>query len=161
MNLGGLYYQGERFEEARKYFEESKAAGLQTSNLYRNLGDAYRHLGLAGEAARYYQTARSMTEEEVIRNPRNAAFRVRLGLIAAFLGDAQRAGFELSQAIAMDPENPAVMREAAIGYEFLKQREKTLELLRNAPAQLLQELNHQPDVKELQQDPAFQRLQQK
>ena len=120
MNLGGLYYQWERFEEARKYFEESKAAGLQTSNLYRNLGDASRHLGLAGEAARYYQMARSMTEEEVIRNPRNAAFRVRLGLIAAFLGDAQRAGFELSQAIAMDPENPAVMREAAIGYEFLE-----------------------------------------
>ena len=61
----------------------------------------------------------------------------------------------------MDPENPAVMREAAIAYEFLKQREKSLELLRNAPVQLLQELNHQPDVKDLQQDPRFQQWLQK
>ena len=48
--------------------------------------------------------------------------------------------------------------EAAIAYETLKQRDKTLELLRNAPIATLQELNHQPDVKELQQDPRFQQL---
>ena len=55
----------------------------------------------------------------------------------------------------MDPENPAVMREAALGYEFVKQREKTLELLRNAPIQLLQELNHQPDVKDCSRTRGF------
>jgi hypothetical protein len=81
-----------------------------------------------------------------------------LGLLSAFLGEAQRAEFELSQAMAMEPENPAVMREAVIAYETLKQREKTLELLRNAPGPLLEELSHQPDVKELQQDQRFQKL---
>ena len=52
MNLGGVYYQEERFDEAAKYFEESKASGQRTSNLYRNLGDAYRHLGRSDDATR-------------------------------------------------------------------------------------------------------------
>ena len=153
--------RGRWFDEAARYFEESKTAGQLTSNLYRNLGDAYRHLRRAGDAAHAYEAARAMTEQEVIRNPRSAAFRVRLGLISAFLGEAQRAGFEVSQALAMDADNSAVLREAALAYETLHQRERTLELLRNAPAQLLQELNHQPDVKDLQQDFRFQRLLQK
>ena len=37
------------------------------------------------------------------------------------------------------------------------QREKTLDLLKNAPVPLLQELTHQPDVRELQQDSRFQK----
>ena len=158
MNLGGLYYQEERFAEAAKYFEDSLASGPPTSNSYRDLGDAYRHLARGGEAAEAYRAGRTLAEQQVARNPRNAGFRVRLGLFSAFLGEAGRAEFELSQALAMEPENPAVIREAAIAYETLRRREKTLELLKNAPAPLLQELSHQPDVKELQQDPRFQQL---
>ena len=158
MNLGGLYYQEERFEEAARYFQESVDFGQPTPTQYRDLGDAYRHLGRSADAAGAYRTGLAMTEKEVIRNPRDAGFRVGLGLLSAFLGEAQRAEFELSQAMAMEPENPAVMREAVIAYETLKQREKTLELLRNAPGPLLEELSHQPDVKELQQDQRFQKL---
>lgn len=158
MNLGGLYYQEERFEEAARYFRESIDSGPPASAQYRDLGDALRHLGRPAEAAEAYRKSLEIAEKDVTRNPRNGGFRVRLGLVCAFLGEDRRAEFELAQAIAMEPENPAVMREAAIAYEFLKEREKTLEILRNAPEPLIQELNHQPDVKELRQDPRFQKL---
>jgi hypothetical protein len=50
------------------------------------------------------------------------------------------------------------MREAAIMYEVLGQREETLVVLQRAPRRLLEELSRQPDVKDLRQDPRFQEL---
>ena len=50
------------------------------------------------------------------------------------------------------------MRQAAITYEGLQQRDKALAALRNAPLPMLQELNRHCDAKELQQDPRFQEL---
>ena len=47
------------------------------------------------------------------------------------------------------------MRQAAITYERLQQRDKALEALRNAPLPMLQELNRNPEAKELRQDPRF------
>ena len=51
-----------------------------------------------------------------------------------------------------------VLREAAITYEVLHQRDDTLRLLRNTPRRLVEELSHQPDVKDLQKDPRFQEI---
>ena len=92
------------------------------------------------------------------RNPRKADSRVLLALVSAFLGDSHRARFEASQALSLEPENAIVMREAAIMYEVLGQREETLLVLQRAPRRLLEELSRQPDVKELRQDPRFQEL---
>jgi tetratricopeptide (TPR) repeat protein len=158
MNTGGLYYAWERYADAASYFEQSIAAGTVSSPQYRDLGDAYRHLGRTAEAKQAYTKAMEIAEDEVTRNPRNAAFRMRLGVVAAFLGDVRRANFEVSQALGSEPGNAGVIREAVVAYETLHERDKSLEALRNAPAQLFEELNRFPDVKDLQQDPRFQEL---
>ena len=75
-----------------------------------------------------------------------------------YLGDARRANFEVSQALGSEPGNAGVIREAVVAYETLHERDKSLQALRNAPAQLFEELNRFPDVKDLQQDPRFQEL---
>ncbi len=158
VSLGGLYYLEERYSDAAHYFEQSLATGAKSAIQYRDLGDAYRHLGRAGDSAAAYRAGLALAEDDVARNPRDATARVRLGLLSAFLGDARRAGFEISQALATQPENPSIMRDAVTTYEVIGQREKTLEVLRNAPLQLLQELNRFPDVKDLQGDPRFAEL---
>ena len=61
----------------------------------------------------------------------------------------------------MEPDNASVKRYAVFTYEALRQREKTLEVLHDAPAHLLQELSRQPDLKDLRQDARFQELIQK
>ena len=76
----------------------------------------------------------------------------------ARLGDRDRAEFEIAQALQMAPEDGKVMRIAALTFEVLKQRSKTLKSLRNAPAGVLGELSRQPDLRELQQDPGFTEL---
>ena len=158
MNIGGLYYVQERYAEAAPFFEESVASGTPTAIRYRDLGDVYRHLGRNQEAEKAYRLARDAAQDELTSNPRQAYSRVMLALVSAFLGDGRRAQAEAAQALAMEPENAIVLREAAITYEVLHRRDDTLRVLRSAPKRLLEELNRQPDVKDLQKDPRFQEL---
>jgi tetratricopeptide (TPR) repeat protein len=158
LNIGAVYYAQERFDEARGYFERCLAIGPPTVIRYVNLGDAYRHLGRAPDAAVAYQRAMDLAEADVARDPRRALSRVFLGMVAAQLRDRRRAEAELLQSLALEPENATVIRQAAIGYEALGERDKTLALLSRAPTRLLAELSHQPDMKDLQQDQRFLQL---
>ncbi|MDQ2901635.1 MAG: tetratricopeptide repeat protein, partial [Acidobacteriota bacterium] len=157
-NIGALYYAEERFEDAARFYDRSLAIGAPSAMQYRNLGDADRHLGKPREAAEAYRQARKLAEEDITRNPRRAASHSLLGLVAAFLGDREHAEFEIAQALAIEPENRSVMRDAAIAYEALGQRSKTLAALAKAPRPLLEELNRQPDLKELRYDTSFRNL---
>lgn len=158
MNIGALYYAQEEYAKGLPFFEESVRTGPPSAMRFRDLGDVYRHLGRAPDASAAYNSARDMAQDEVTRNPRQANSRVLLALVSAFLGDRRRAESEASQALAIEPENAMVMREAVITYEFLKQREETMRILENAPRHLLEELAHDPDVKDLQRDSRFQGL---
>jgi serine/threonine-protein kinase len=158
MNIGGLYYAQERYKEALPFFEESISMGSPTAIRYRDLGDVYRHLERNEDAHKAYRSARDMAQEELTSDPRRAYSRIMLALVSAFLGDKIRAQAEAAQAVAMEPENAMVLREAVITYEVLHQRDDTLRLLRNTPGRLVEELSHQPDVKDLQKDPRFQEI---
>jgi eukaryotic-like serine/threonine-protein kinase len=157
-NIGVCHYAQERFEEALHYHARALAVGPPTPTRFSNLGDAYRHLGRADEAAGAYRKALDLAEAEVVRDPRSGLSRVLLGMIAAQLGDRRRADAEISQSLALEPDNATVMRQAAIGYEALGERERTLAVLSRAPVRTLEELSHQPDVKDLQQDRRFKDL---
>ena len=161
LNIGALYYVQERFQEAVQYFEASIAEGPATAIRYMDLGDGYRQLGRKQQALEAYRSGRKIVEEDVTRNPRKADARVHLGLISAELGDHSRAEFELAQALALEPENAMVMREAARAYEAMGQREKALDALSRAPSYTIQELARHPDVKALREDPRFQAMLQK
>lgn len=154
LNIGACSYAQERYEEALRYFQRCLVPGPDHI-LYANLGDAYRHLGREDEAAAAYRKGRDLAEAEVTRNPRDGESRAFLGMLTAQLRDRRRAEAELLQSVRLAPENATVIRQAAIAYEVLGQREKTLVLLATAPDALLEELAHQPDVKDLQNDRRF------
>ena len=156
-NLGGLYYQEERFGDAARYFEKSLNAEPSALR-YADLGDAYRHLGQSEAAATNYRRAQGMAESDVARNPREPFARARLARLCALLGEHGRAEFEIQQALGMGSSNARVLRGAVMTYETLAEREKTLQVLSNAPWSLLAELNSQPDMKDLQRDGQFQVL---
>jgi tetratricopeptide (TPR) repeat protein len=158
MNLGAFYYAQERFQEAATYFERVLAMGSASAVLYRDLGDAYRHLGKMRKASDTYRRGVDVAREDITRNPRRADSRALLALMFAFLGDRQNAEYEIEQALAMEPESRSVIRDSVTAYEAFGQREKSLAVLRRAPRQLLEELSRQPDVRDLQRDPRFQAL---
>jgi serine/threonine protein kinase/tetratricopeptide (TPR) repeat protein len=157
LNIGALYYEQERFTEALHFFQESAKQGPAQAILYRDLGDAYRHLSHPKEATDAYRMSRVKSQEEIVTNPHSAQSRVRLALVSARLGDAHQAECELSQALSSESGN-TVTADAVQVCEVLKQRDKSMEILQQAPRFLLDGLARQPDLKELRQDRRFQQL---
>lgn len=161
LNVGAFYYEEQKFEEALSYFQASLATGAPSALRYKDLGDAYRQLGRRAQSIDAYRNAIRLAEEQLAGNPRQALTRAFLAQASARLGNGDRAEFELRQALAMQPENAMVMREAALTYEILRQRENELGVLHDAPLQTLDELRRAPDAKGLRQDPRFENLVQK
>ena len=157
VNLGSLYYQEERFAEALGLFEKSAGSGPSPIS-YGDVGDAYLHLGRPQDAAKAYHTAQGLAESQVARNPREPFARAVLARLSALLGERRRAEFEIAQALSLNSGQTRVIRIAASTFEILGEREKTLQILGNAPRHLLDDLNRQPDMKDLQRDPQFQEL---
>jgi tetratricopeptide (TPR) repeat protein len=157
VNLGSLYYQEERFAEALRLFEKSVGTG-PTAISYGDVGDAYRHLGRPQDAAKAYDAAQGLAESQVARNPRDPFARAVLARLSALLGERRRAEFEIAQALSLNSGLTRVIRTAASTFEILGEREKTLQILGNAPWRVLDDLNRQPDMRDLQHDPQFQEL---
>ena len=86
VNLGSLYYQEERFEEAVRLFEKSLGSA-PNAIAYEDVGDAYRHLGRPQDAEKAYHTAQAMAESQVAQNPREPFTRAATG---SLVGAARR-----------------------------------------------------------------------
>jgi tetratricopeptide (TPR) repeat protein len=160
-NIGALYYAEERYSDALPYFEKSLSSGPPTVVRYMNLGDAFRHLNRSQDAVRAYGKARLLAEGDVALNPRRASARAFLGQSYAGLGDSSRAQSELTQALALEPENATVLRQAVIAYELLGMRARALTVLERAPAPLVTELSKHPDCQSLAHDSRFAELMQR
>ena len=156
MNSGAFYYQLERYSDAARMFEESLGAGPPSTIGYTDLGDALFHLGRRNAAREAYRRAAALAENELSRDPRRADTRALLAICSARLGDGRRAEYELTQALALEPESAVVMRDAVLAYEILGRRDRSLDILRGAPPTVIEELNRQPDVKDLRKDVRFQ-----
>jgi len=157
-NLGYVYRYEGRDSDALRLFEKSLAVGPPTIILYMNLGDTYRRLGRPAESRNAYLRGRMLAESELVVNPQAPLSRGYLALFWAQLGDPGQARFEIAQALHIAPQNTRIMRLAVTTYEVLQQREMALAVLRNAPPDLLKEVNREPDLRELQRDARFAKL---
>jgi serine/threonine-protein kinase len=157
-DLGALYYLEERYAEAERYFAKCLTVAPPTAMRYANLADAYRQRGFAQQAASTYRTAEGVAKSDVEQNPSDPSARSLYAYILAQLKDNTLANHEMDQALVMGPNNAEVMRDAALVFEALGEREKTMNVLREAPFRLIDELSHLPEVRSLQQDPSFQEL---
>ena len=158
VNLGALHYAKGEYEKALGYFQRSLKAGPPTVTRLADLGDAFRQLGQSQESDDAYRRGVLLAKRDVAVNARDANAQVFLGMLLARRGYEQEAELELSKAVGMAPDDASVLRQATIGYEALGQRKASLGILKKAPRSLLLELNRQPDVTSLRQDPEFQKL---
>ena len=92
---------------------------------------------------------------DLLQDPRGGLPRSLVAYASARLGDTKRAEMEIVQALKFSPNDSKVLRFGALTYETLNQRDKALEVLSSASADLLSELNRQPDLAELRQDSRF------
>jgi len=154
-NLGALFAYMGRDAEAAQSYQKGIDMGASSNVLYINLADSHRRLNRVQEAEEAYQKGLEMVENDLVDDPRNGYVRSIVAYACARLGDKKRAEMEIAQALKFAPDDAKVHRFAALTYEALNERDKTLEVLASAAADPLSELNRQPDLAGLRQDSRF------
>jgi tetratricopeptide (TPR) repeat protein len=154
-NLGALFQYMGRDREAVQYLEQALAVGPQTYTVFLNLGDSYRRLGRQTDAANAYRRGRALAEPILLADPRDSATRAFIAYFALRLGDHATAERELGQALTLGKDSGTVLRRAALCFEAIGDRERSLTVLQSAPPVVLKELSRHPDLLELRGDPRF------
>src|SRR5262249_49491251 len=123
-----------------------------------NLAAALDQVGATSDAKDAHQEARQLVEERLRVNPRDASLHMALAEHLAALGDNTSARASLTRALALAPNEAHTLLHIAEFYEQrLQQRTNALQWLEKAIAQgqTWREIDHEPSLRDLRQDPRF------
>ncbi len=160
-NLGlALFYQG-KYEEAAKTFQIAVDLNPSRYSAWGNLAGAYQWSPNGKEKAiAAYKKATELAEQSRIKTPKDAALLSTLAGYRAFLGENEASLRLIRQAVALAPENPSILSNAAEAYELLGMRDEALIYIGKAldAGFQIQLLDQSPDLAKLRTDPRFQAL---
>jgi tetratricopeptide (TPR) repeat protein len=154
-SLGAIRAYQKRDAEAVELYRSALALNGRDKFYLLNLGDSYRRLARAKDAAAAYRSAREIALNELKQNPGNGYIRAFVAYFSARLGDPARAEDEIGQALQSSPGDGKVIRRAVLTFEALGMTDRALDVLANATPDLLHELGRQPDLANLQRNPRF------
>jgi tetratricopeptide (TPR) repeat protein len=152
-----LIYEG-RDREAADFIQRALEQLPDRYLYWFNLGVAYRRMNQRAESIHAFRRGLSLAEAEMARDPRDGMVRSQLAMLCAQLGDRSRAESEIAQALELSPDDADSRWAAAVTYEALREREKTLSVLAAASPGVLGDLNRWPDLADLHKDSRFLQL---
>jgi tetratricopeptide (TPR) repeat protein len=152
-----LMYQ-QRDHEAIGYFERALRLDARNYDSWMYLAIAYRRAMLPAKSMMANLKGRELAEQDIERNPRKGSSRYFMAYMCARLQDRQRAESEIAQALQLSPGDANTLWMAALTYEALGLRDRTIEILKHASPGVLADLSRWPDVADLKKDPSFVRL---
>jgi tetratricopeptide (TPR) repeat protein len=152
-----LIYEG-RDQEAATYIKRALDRWPGKYVWWKNLGVAYRRLGLIGQSEQASRRALDLAEAELRQNPRSSILRASIAYLAARLGDRARAESELAQALHSAAEDSDTGWMAINTFEALGMRDETLNLLRSLSYAVISDASRFPDLADLARDPRFQEI---
>jgi serine/threonine-protein kinase len=131
-NLSTLYFDEGRYREAAELLKRALALEPRSAVKHGNLGDTYRKLGLAREAADEYRRAAALTAEQLKVDDGDALALARHAVFLAKLGEAAPALRDARRAVQRQPDDNTVLYKRAVVHALLKQRTEAVEWLRKA-----------------------------
>ena len=132
-NIGTIQYGLGDYAKAATAYEGSLLIRPVSAVTYRNLGDAYMHLGRKDDARRAYLRAVEQAEEAVSISP-NARDIARLAVYQAKAGDDAAAMRSLKRAQAMSRDDQQVLHRAGVVHALAGRSGPALEMLEKAIA---------------------------
>jgi tetratricopeptide (TPR) repeat protein len=134
-NLGTAYFQLRRFADAARIYEEAVQSDEHNYEVWGNLGDAYYWSPeLRSKAPAAYEKATLLALGILATNPRDEN---ALGYVAeyqAMLGRRKQAMGYLDRCLRRNPQDPALLFNAALVYHAFGEEEAALAWLRKAIA---------------------------
>jgi serine/threonine-protein kinase len=132
-NIGTIQYGLGDYAKAAAAYEGSLLIRPVSAVTYRNLGDAYMHLGRKDDARRAYLKAVEQAEEEVSISP-NARAIARLAVYQAKAGDDAAAMRSLTRAQSLSRDDQQVLQRAGVVHALAGRTSQALEMLEKAVA---------------------------
>ena len=121
-------------------------------------GDAAYNKGDRSGAQAAYRKGMELARKELAMNPQRAYTHAIVAYFATRLGDKATAEQELGRAREFSANEDETIRRSALTYEALGERDRAIEALSRGSVQLLHDVNRQPELPELRDDPRFQKL---
>jgi tetratricopeptide (TPR) repeat protein len=133
-NLGMTQLWSGHATEATATLEQASRSAPSNFMIWGNLGDAYRRVGADPKATEAYARSLELARKELDLNPRDATAHCYVATSLAKTGRAPEAVAEARRAIALEPDSPDVLSEAAVVFALAGQDAEALRLLRQAVA---------------------------
>jgi tetratricopeptide (TPR) repeat protein len=157
-NIGAmLAFQG-RQREAMEYYRRAVKLEPNRGIYWLNLGDAQRRIKDLGNAKDSYRRGLPLFQDQITANVTNASARGYVAYLQARLGFTDQAREQIAAALNSPARNDQVVLNAVQTYEALGDRDQALATAALASAQTLTEMDHHPDLADLQQDSRFRLL---
>jgi len=157
-NLGAAYFWQHHYTEAISAFEKARDLDDQDYINWGSLGDAlYWSPNRRPEATVAYKKAIDLALAQVQVNPRDATARAYMAQYDAMVGARAAAIEQIHLAVVLAPRDGEVMFRAALVYNQLGDRYRTLDWLKKAAGANYSRtvIRDTPDFAALQADPSF------
>lgn len=159
--LGRACFQADRLDEAAEAADRAIKASGDDYNVHIPYMNALERLGQHEAAARIRQEWVVKLERQLESVPEDVRARILLAGAYAHFGNAEGSVLELKRAVALRPDDPNVLYNAACTFAILLKKAEALEHLRKAWEAgyvNLQWAARDPDLACLNDDPEFRRL---
>jgi len=154
-NLAYLYFTDGKYEQAAEMYELVLKDYPNRYQFWGNLAVAYEYSGEASQSREAYFTAIEKALIQLDINPSDSELLADLGAYYSDVRDTTQSLSYINRALELDSENVRVLERAVSTYESLGMREKALQMI--TPA-LIQNIESQPELEELKNDPRFKEL---
>lgn len=158
-NLASIYFIQGQYREAASMFKIALEATPEMYDLWGNLGSAYKLSGSIEKANKAYRQAIEKANKVLEVNPNDAEVFADLGAYYSDIGDSMKAIQHLQRSLELNPENITVQERAVFTYENLGMRQEAIKWIKSSA--ILSNIETQPELKALTEDPRFQSLKQK
>lgn len=157
-NLAYIYFTEGKYKQAAEMYELVLEEYSNRYQYWGNLAVAYEYSEQAEKSQKSYLTAIEKARSQLEVNPNDAEVLADLGAYYSDVQDKKSSLDFIKRALAIDSNNIIVRERAVSTYENLGMREEALRWL---DASILSNIEAQPELESLIQDPRFQEFKEK
>jgi eukaryotic-like serine/threonine-protein kinase len=156
-NLGQLYYMEKRYQDSAAMTEKALQLNDQNYLVWNNLLNAYVQLKENDKVAATRERVIQRAEKAAQLNPQDALVQGKLAYLYARQNSRVNSLARIQTALALSPDDPAVLDDVGITYEVLGERQLALKYVQRAieKGYPLQQVISNPDMQSLILDPSF------